>query len=149
MIDNMPSPKPAYTLKTTNSNLDCLDQLLNFTLTHNIDDYTKRTTELATYFSTKIKACPATSDNAPSETEVTALVEDLDVYPNPVSSSFSLRSETKNVVVQLLNMSGQVVLSNLPLDTDIELPNELPNGLYCLSVQTENGYYTRKLIIQK
>lgn len=84
------------------------------------------------------------------------VVEDLTVYPNPVSDSFvNLAFDTsffnRNVSVELVRANGQVInrYSFMPTGRDnriqIGLENN-PPGLYLLKVTGQGGSFSKKLI---
>ena len=87
------------------------------------------------------------------------------VYPNPVNESLTLvwvegEGIEPNTMVTITNSLGEIVLS-LPLVTELSRnigedrrscalnTNNLPSGLYYLSIKTKDKTMTRKIMIQK
>ncbi len=79
------------------------------------------------------------------------------VFPNPVNSLVNVRFELKEedqVFIELTDMSGRIYYRNLPgslpagkhqEQLDIE---QVPSGVYVLSVKTKNGTATRKVVVR-
>jgi hypothetical protein len=83
---------------------------------------------------------------------------DFTVSPNPAATRFNVNfslSEESPVDIQVLNLSGQVVL-NKRLDAlnkgqqviDMDV-NELRNGYYIVRVESLDGIFNKKLVINK
>ncbi|MDX5320846.1 MAG: T9SS type A sorting domain-containing protein [Bacteroidota bacterium] len=77
------------------------------------------------------------------------------IYPNPSNGQATLTFELKendNVVVSIVNISGQVVntlnLGNLNAGSNSVNIDSLPAGAYFVNVKGENGQATLKLIVQ-
>lgn len=82
----------------------------------------------------------------------------LNVSPNPSNAFFSvqLRSEkSKYVVISLINSVGQVVhtrrIENISSTniTEIIRTDKLPNGIYLIKAETENGKAIEKVIVSR
>ncbi|MEO1513739.1 MAG: T9SS type A sorting domain-containing protein [Bacteroidota bacterium] len=78
----------------------------------------------------------------------------LSVFPNPTSDWLTISYE-KSIgqgQVQLFSASGQLVQARqLPSDaSQVQLPvNQLPEGIYWLSIQTDGQVYSEKVIITR
>lgn len=68
---------------------------------------------------------------------------DLKIYPNPVSSTFNIKSADKIISVELYNSLGQKVLNFADDYYNIE---KFPSGLYFVKVKTDKGESIEKLI---
>jgi hypothetical protein len=73
---------------------------------------------------------------------------DVMLLPNPNNGSFNIKGQVpgaKDVAVEIVNMLGQKVytdnlaVNNGQLDGHIDIRNKLANGMYTLSLKTENG----------
>lgn len=78
----------------------------------------------------------------------------ITVYPNPIKNEakLTLKGEKGNVQIKIINTLGEVVKSIFTCITEnteeisINRGN-LPNGIYTLSVETNNNLTTRKIIL--
>ena len=80
-------------------------------------------------------------------------VEQLDrinVYPNPVSDQVfvSLPNSIELVDYKISNLIGQVVLSNKFEDNSKINVSSMNTGVYFLSINTDKGNVTKKIVIQ-
>jgi len=73
----------------------------------------------------------------------------LSIYPNPNKGVFTLNIKEKNVVVEIMNTQGQVVLTknNVNTNEQIDLSNNA-KGIYFLTVTSNEGVTTQKVIVQ-
>lgn len=78
----------------------------------------------------------------------------LKVYPNPTSSALNLDIDAAGVTISnysLVNVQGQIVLSSdvnsTSINTSIDVSN-ISNGIYFVKINTEQGVYTHRVIIQ-
>lgn len=70
------------------------------------------------------------------------------VYPNPCVESFQINSDLPVKSVRLYNVAGaQVKAVDAPEDNMVNV-NGLSTGMYVVSVSTEKGDYTTKLIVR-
>ena len=82
--------------------------------------------------------------------EVSLLVEDLQVFPNPASDQLNIYLNSfhhKVNLISLYNVTGQEVYRSVPLETKrYYVPvHSFPEGLYILSVMTDGGTLNRKV----
>lgn len=78
--------------------------------------------------------------------ENTATDQALEVYPNPVSNRLVLRGEDIQHV-RLITVTGACVYERLTKRDEIEINmTSLPQGLYILIVQTEEGISVKKVV---
>lgn len=81
----------------------------------------------------------------------TALVSKLDLefglFPNPVSGAFSISGEFQNANVQIINLSGKIIQTEVNVQP-MQLINTqaLSNGIYLLKVEADGAISTTKLI---
>jgi len=74
----------------------------------------------------------------------------ISVYPNPSNGKFTLSSEITKGEISIYNISGEKVYSstvNRKQET-VNLSSQ-PNGIYFLTIKTEQGTANKKLIINK
>jgi len=77
----------------------------------------------------------------------------LTIYPNPTSGIFSIESSEKISIVEITNLLGEKVNPSNSLRSSeqgwsLDLSNQ-PDGIYVLSIKTNDGTATKKLIIRK
>jgi len=85
--------------------------------------------------------------------EINSSINDLDLYPNPTSSQFTIDSRQYSMIaIEVYNVLGEKISakqlhpnSNSKNRTTIDI-NGLSPGIYFLKVQTENGAITQKFI---
>ncbi len=81
------------------------------------------------------------------------VASNFNVYPNPATTIINIDLEgfiSENVRVSISNLQGQLVLNELVLDSKITaIPlSHLKSGLYFLKFKSDNGLFSKKLIIQ-
>ena len=82
-------------------------------------------------------------------------INQISVFPNPANSSFTLNLNGLNdiVVIELLNLNGQVVITD-EVDISSQMASKkynvdfLKSGLYLLHLQTGNAHFTQKIILK-
>ncbi len=75
----------------------------------------------------------------------------ITLYPNPAKShvTLDLGDNNKRVEVELMDMNGKVVYTNIASSQQIEIDTkEFGKGVYFLRVQAENYLVTKKLLIE-
>ena len=78
--------------------------------------------------------------------ENSALQQGLVVYPNPVSSLLTLQGEGMQYV-RLITLTGACVYEGVVKHNEVKVDmTSLPQGLYFLSVQSENGTVVKKVV---
>lgn len=104
-------------------------------------------------------SCEMTACATTSLTEVAAINNSI-IQPNPIVDQFSLSINLANhltaLSVSLSNSQGQQVqtwmLNNLqagPNDFSFYLPEQLPTGVYFLSLRSQQAVTTKKMIVQR
>lgn len=97
-----------------------------------------------------------TFDDIMSNTEDINFVQNIEVFPNPVSDkvfvSLDLENVSPAVNIELINAAGQRVLSQNfqnvrrnRLELDL---NAVANGVYMMNIRTEDGLSSKKLVVQ-
>ena len=73
----------------------------------------------------------------------------LSIYPNPNKGVFTLNIKAENVVVEIMNTQGQVVLTknNVNTNEQIDLSNNA-KGIYFVTVTSNETVTTQKVIVQ-
>ncbi len=78
---------------------------------------------------------------------------EISIFPNPTNGIFVIKNKHGFInfaKFQVISITGKIVytskLQNFT-DLEIDLTNQ-PQGIYIIKIQTENGTYTEKLIIQ-
>jgi len=79
-----------------------------------------------------------------------AVINDLQVYPNPANQSITIDCKLKNAQLTLYDVLGnkikQLVLENETTVLDI---NSLDKGVYFLDIQTTDRTITKKIVVQR
>jgi hypothetical protein len=74
----------------------------------------------------------------------------LRVFPNPASEMLYLQHSSPIEWLQLYDLTGQSMLQTRPGQDKASLPLEgIPNGIYLLEIRSEEGLFTRKIIINR
>lgn len=75
--------------------------------------------------------------------------ENLAVYPNPVTDMLNVKADSKISKVQIVNLSGQVVLETEVMSNETRInTSNLNSGLYLLNIISDKGMVTRKVSIR-
>jgi hypothetical protein len=77
-------------------------------------------------------------------------LNDLNIYPNPASSSISIEGLTKEVSVFMYDMNGKLVRTSSmsPVNNLLSLP-ALSKGYYQVIIRDGNYFKLEKLLIQE
>jgi hypothetical protein len=72
--------------------------------------------------------------------------DELKIYPNPANKSIAVRipEDMKNYEINFLSMLGQTLLQTKSNVIDV---NDIPNGIYFVTVQSDKTILNKKLII--
>ena len=71
------------------------------------------------------------------------------IYPNPASNSFSLNSITGTVHVTISDLNGKLLISKPITIAETFDTSKLANGVYIISIKTNDFTKNQRLIIQK
>lgn len=80
------------------------------------------------------------------------ILNEIKVYPNPAQDHIRIESPTGLEEVIILNGFGKVMNTinlNGERNTGIDVPRELPDGLYLLQIFTDSGLLTKKILINR
>jgi len=69
----------------------------------------------------------------------------LQISPNPTKNSFEVKGLSKEVFYKIMDNNGRQVLEGQTLNKQISLFN-LPKGIYFVTLQTENGMVTKRVL---
>ncbi|MES2589965.1 MAG: T9SS type A sorting domain-containing protein [Bacteroidota bacterium] len=71
----------------------------------------------------------------------------ISIFPNPSSNEFNIKSNDMIKDIELMDMTGKIVLQNLNISvSEFTLNQKMNNGIYVLKIRTENGTSIHKLI---
>ena len=109
-----------------------------------INDGTFKSASSCTYF----EACKST-----------LVLEDLKVYPNPANQNISIQFSLANSIdghISLVNISGEqvkTIVSDRTFDIGMNLfsvnLSDLPTGVYLISIITEKGFKTQRILVSR
>jgi len=88
----------------------------------------------------------------PSSIKTVASENQLNIYPNPATTTIRIKSNNKIESITITDLSGKLIQQVNTIDTsDFYQLNtaHLVNGFYFIQVKTDVGISTEKLIIQK
>ena len=84
----------------------------------------------------------------PTEIDHYTINKDVEIYPNPTSDQFYIRTNTTDkLTVDLYDVNGRHVFSSSVIDKEIINVTTLDNGAYTLTIKTEDRVINKKLII--
>ncbi len=150
LIDNLKAnslPAPDYLYDVNSNNLLCIQQLPPNPNCHSIDAYWLRTSNMATFFASKMDSCEVIGMK---EFNRENLVKSI--YPNPAENWVQIDFQTtlKDVKVSVSNMAG-ILYSNQSflIGNSVRLNLEnLADGIYFIQIETEDGMAVRKLVVK-
>jgi hypothetical protein len=150
-LEMMDEIVPEYLFENSGNTANCALQILDPSLQgHSIDNYWLRTTNLATFFSTKIAACVNTFTQDSKYSKL-----NYQIFPNPalLNASITINGNfSGDERINLYNLNGQLmhVLNNPSSGNNINVPldlKSLESGLYMLSISSSHGSFRQKLLI--
>ena len=73
----------------------------------------------------------------------------LSIYPNPTNGIFTLNIKAKNVIVEIMNTTGQVIFikNNVNTNEQIDLSNNA-KGVYFVTITSKETVTTQKVIVR-
>jgi len=81
-------------------------------------------------------------------------IKNVEVFPNPSTGNFTIQFpkeiQTKNAVVEILNIEGKKLYSNLVRNKEFfQMQLDIPNGSYIVSITSDEQNYLSKITINK
>lgn len=75
----------------------------------------------------------------------------ISIFPNPAKDNFTISNLLGGEIIKLSTIEGRVVSENINSDLTKKVMNvnDLPNGVYILTVQGEKYHYQNKMMINK
>lgn len=75
---------------------------------------------------------------------------DFELFPNPSNGEFTLKlpENTGTYQIQIADIKGQILFSEIATNTIQEMKLNLAKGLYFLTITTENGFAHKKIIME-
>jgi hypothetical protein len=72
----------------------------------------------------------------------------VSIYPNPAKDEIMIQGTTNQITYQLVDVSGKICLKGVTSNSKIDVKS-IPNGIYFIEIQTIEGSFRKKLIIQR
>ena len=72
---------------------------------------------------------------------------DLKLYPNPTSGMLFIESKEAIKLIQLFDINGRKVYSSIHNTSSIDIAS-FSSGIYFLKMESENGFTTKKVIVE-
>jgi len=137
-------PYPEMLLDTTKNFSDCNQQILDPSKGgHQLDNYSLRTTRLATFFANYID----TTDCIVSVNQF--LQATYAIYPNPSSDYVTIESSENIVSITMRTILGQVLLvKQVNSKTEKISLNNIESGYYYLELDFGNSQYSHSQIVK-
>jgi len=73
-------------------------------------------------------------------------ITDVLVYPNPFSDVIHVQGLNQKVELNLYNIQGKVIFTQIFQYSPVIIPAEISHGVYILEIKTPNSVYRKKLI---
>lgn len=92
-----------------------------------------------------------TNENNQDKLLVQKSIENLSIYPNPVTVNGKITIDTKSndpKEIEIYNVVGKKVISTVLTNKEYYLPNTVTSGIYIIKVRENNATATRKLIVK-
>lgn len=124
----------------------------------NFDPLTGAGTYTITYNFTDVNGCSGTAtdnlvvDGCLGLSQYSNINTKTFIYPNPASVMLSIQSQKQFDRIQLMDMTGRIVMSSqfsLTTKKDVDLTN-LPNGVYTISLMNAADFiFTNRIVVSK
>lgn len=72
--------------------------------------------------------------------------QDLEIYPNPASTILYLDSPSRILQISIYSLNGTLIFSKHNIENEVSIEH-LKKGIYILKIDSENGYYNKKLVV--
>ena len=73
----------------------------------------------------------------------------LNIYPNPTKGDLFINTSEKIIAISACNIIGKDVVLNTYINNNQLDISQLSNGIYFISIYTEKGVITKKIIVSK
>lgn len=81
-------------------------------------------------------------------TKAIKLTDNVTISPNPISNhSFSIKGLSDVQKIDLYDFQGRLIHTQSVINDFVELPYSIKGGMYLISIFTENGFITKKVIL--
>ena len=88
-------------------------------------------------------------NTACNSTSVEDINNHLLLYPNPTSGNLFINTSEKIISISVCNIIGKEVISNAEKNNSVLNLSQLSNGVYFISISTEKGLLTKKIVLSK
>lgn len=75
----------------------------------------------------------------------------IPTYPNPTTGSFTIELPPNSATLTITDLTGRIIQQSAIVNRNSEITLDLsahPNGLYFISIATENGLYRGKVVVE-
>jgi hypothetical protein len=83
--------------------------------------------------------------------EIASDGHDFSIYPNPTTGVFTIETQSKNPEIKITNLIGEEIqearIKKQETKTEIDL-NAMQNGIYFVNIKTNEGLFTKKIVVQ-
>ncbi|MBP6184338.1 MAG: T9SS type A sorting domain-containing protein [Saprospiraceae bacterium] len=139
-LDAAGKPIPDFQYDQSTNNASCLEQVLNPALTgHSLDNYTLRTTSMATFFASHMDqssdCLTATNNDFNNGTSV------IKMYPNPVTDKLFLENASEGTTYRIIDPLGKVLLTGILINSSLDV-QLIPAGIYYIQLMRGNQLVT-------
>lgn len=84
--------------------------------------------------------------NEPSNISEYKQLHNIEIYPNPVTSAFSIKAENLSIkYVEVVDLLGNIMLKTSDISREINIKH-LSDGLYFIRIHTNNDIISKKII---
>ena len=139
-LDAAGKPIPDFQYDQSTNNASCLEQVLNPALTgHSLDNYTLRTTSMATFFASHMDqstdCLTAPNNDFNNGTSV------IKMYPNPVTDKLFLENASEGTTYRIIDPLGKVLLTGILINSSLDV-QLIPAGIYYIQLMRGNQLVT-------
>jgi hypothetical protein len=73
--------------------------------------------------------------------------DNITIYPNPATSTFTIESKYQVQSIQIYNLLGEEILNTTPNNNQYTINiNQFSKGIYFVEIKTENGVVRKKVV---
>ncbi len=134
---------PDYLYDKSTNNASCIEQVLNPALSgHSLDNYTLRTTTMASFFAARMDESP---DCLISSISQSFNGREIQIYPIPVSDQLFIDNASEGIYYRILDPIGNILLSGALYNKTIHV-NSLHPGIYYLQLVDDKQFITKVFV---